>query len=141
MPVLMTVSTKEVGMGPGPEERASARSDEPEARSAARWRGRAALGTPAGLAERWPLLASCRLAARWLELQQNLGRSPRTIDAYARSLVDSLRFCDDRQEVEVIAAGRGDIAGYVHDLRERPGRHGANVVAFDSGAGLANATL
>ena len=31
-----------------PEERASARSDEPEARSAARWRGRAAEGSPAG---------------------------------------------------------------------------------------------
>ena len=30
---------------------------------------------------------------------------------------------------------------YVRDLRERPGRHGANVVALDSGAGLANATL
>ena len=31
--------------------------------------------------------------------------------------------------------------GYVRDLRERPGRHGANVVALDSGAGLSNATL
>ena len=127
-------------MGLVPEERASARSDEPEARSAARWRGRAAGGTPGGLAERWPSLASCPLAVRWLELQRDLGRSPRTIDAYARSLVDYLRFCD-RQEVEVIAAGRADIAGYVRDLRERPGRHGANVVAVNSGAGLANATL
>jgi hypothetical protein len=40
-----------------------------------------------------------------------------------------------------LAAGRAEIAGYVADLRERPGRHGANVIALDSGAGLANATL
>ena len=32
-------------------------------------------------------------------------------------------------------------AGYLGDLRERPGRRGANVIAIDSGAGLANATL
>jgi integrase len=37
--------------------------------------------------------------------------------------------------------GRAEIAGYVRDLRERPGRRGQNVVALDSGAGLANATL
>jgi site-specific recombinase XerD len=73
----------------------------------------------------------------WL---QDLGRSPRTVEAYARSLVDYLRFCE-RDRVEVAAAGRAEIAGYVRDLRERPGRHGANVVAIDSGAGLANATL
>ena len=34
MPVLITASIWEVGMGLVPEERASARSDEPEARSA-----------------------------------------------------------------------------------------------------------
>ena len=90
--------------------------------------------------ERWPDLGSCPLAVRWLVWQQDLGRSPRTIEAYARSLVDYLRFCD-RNEIGVVAAGRAEIAGYVRDLRERPGRHGANVVAFDSGAGLANATL
>ena len=32
MPVLITASTWEVGMGLGPEDRASARRDEPEAR-------------------------------------------------------------------------------------------------------------
>jgi integrase/recombinase XerD len=79
-------------------------------------------------------------AVRWLLWQQDLGRSPRTVDAYARSLVDYLRFCA-RHDVDVAGAGRAEIAGYVRDLRERPGRHGANVVALDSGAGLANATL
>ena len=72
--------------------------------------------------------------------QQDLGRSPRTVDAYARSLVDYLRFCE-RRDIDVVGAGRAEIAGYVRDLRERPGRHGANVVALDSGVGLANATL
>jgi len=89
---------------------------------------------------RWPALGSCPLAARWLVLQQDLGRSPRTIEAYARSIVDYLRFCK-RQHVDVVDAGRAEIARYVRDLRERPGRHGANVVALDSGAGVANATL
>ena len=89
---------------------------------------------------RWPELGLCPVGVRWLVWQQDLGRSPRTVDAYARSLVDYLRFCEP-DGVDVVAAGRAEIAGYVRDLRERPGRHGANVVALDSGAGLANATL
>jgi integrase/recombinase XerD len=46
-----------------------------------------------------------------------------------------------RNDIGVVDARRAEIAGYVRDLRERPGPHGANVVALDSGAGLANATL
>lgn len=89
---------------------------------------------------RWPTLGFCPLAVRWLLLQKDLGRSPRTIEAYARSLVDYLAFCQ-RHRIEIIEAGRAEIAGYVRDLRERPSRHGANVIALNSGAGLANATL
>jgi integrase/recombinase XerD len=101
---------------------------------------------PRGLARdaasgvRWPLLASCPVALRWLRLQADLGRSPRTIDAYARSLVDYLGYCE-RRGLDVAAVGRGEIAGYVRELRERPSRRRANVIAIDSGAGLANATL
>ena len=134
--LVITASTWEVGMDLVPEDRASARSDEPEARSAARWRGRAAGSTPAGLAERWPLLASCPLAVRWLELQRDLGRSPRTIDAYARSLVDYLRFCE-RHGVEVVEAGRADIAGYVRAVditRGVPGRPPAIAVTVSAPA-------
>jgi integrase/recombinase XerD len=127
-------------MGLVPEDRASARSDEPEARSGARWREHAPGNTPARLAERWPLLESCSFAVPWLEMQRDLGRSPRTVDAYARSLVDYVRFCE-RDGVDVVGAGRAEIARYVGDLRERPGRGGEKVVAIDSGAGLANATL
>lgn len=140
MPVLIEVSTWEVGMGLVPEDRAIARSDEPEARSAARWRERPVGDTPDGLVERWPSLAWCAEAVRWLEVQRDLGRSPRTVAAYARSLVDYLTYCG-RAGVDVLTAGRAEIAGYVRDLRERPGRHGENVVALDSGVGLANATL
>ena len=140
MPVLITASTEEVGMDLGPEERAIARSDEPEARSAARWREHAGARTPDPLVERWPELTSCCWAARWLAVQRDLGRSPQTVQAYARSLVDYLDYCD-RAGVDVVVAGRADVAGYLGDLRERPSRHGANVIAIDSGAGLANATL
>ena len=62
------------------------------------------------------------------------------MQAYARSLVDYLGWCD-RAGVEVETAGRAEIAGYLRDLRERPGRHGANVIALNSGVGLSNATL
>jgi site-specific recombinase XerD len=92
------------------------------------------------LAARWPQLASCPFALRWLALQGDLGRSPRTVGAYARALVDYLRFCEGRS-LEVTAVRHGEIAAYVRDLRERPSRRGANVIAIDSGAGLANATL
>ncbi len=62
------------------------------------------------------------------------------MQAYARSLVDYLAWCE-RECVDVEAAGRAEIAGYVCDLRERPGRRGANVISLSSGIGLSNATL
>ena len=127
-------------MGLVPEDRASARSDEPEARSDARWRVHAVANTLDGITERWPALASNPLAIGWLAVQRDLGLSPRTVRAYASSLADYLGFCD-RVGVDAVAAGRADIARYVGDLRERPGRHGANVIALASGAGLSVATL
>jgi integrase/recombinase XerD len=140
MPLMFVASTWEVLMSLADEDRAIARSDEPEARSEARWRERAAGNTPAAIAERWPGLASRSTAVRWLSVQADSGRSPRTVQAYARSLVDYIGWCD-RAGVEVDTAGRAEIAGYLRDLRERPGRHGANVIAWNSGVGLSNATL
>jgi len=127
-------------MGLVPEDRASARSDEPKARSDARWRVHAVADALDGIAERWPSLASNPTAIGWLVLQQDLGRSPRTVEAYARSLTDYLGFCD-HVGIDVVSAGRAEIARYVRDLRERPGGHGTNVIALDSGAGLSIATL
>jgi hypothetical protein len=47
----------------------------------------------------------------------------------------------ERAGVDPVAATRAQIAAFVRELRTWPGRRGANVVALDSGAGLANATL
>ena len=127
-------------MGLVPEDRAGARSDEPEARSEARWRERASFDTSESVGARWPVLRSCPRAIDWLGLQRDLGRSPRTVHAYARSLADYLAFCD-RVGVDATVAGRAQIARYVRDLRERPGRHGANVIVLGSDAGLSAATL
>src|SRR5215216_2468441 len=120
---------------------AGARSDEPEARSAARWRVDVSDESSAGeLVLRWPALAGCAEAVQWLGVQVDLGRSPRTVDAYARAVSDYLGFCG-RAGLEPLGLGRAGVAGYVRDLRERPGWRGKNVVAIDSGAGLSNATL
>ena len=55
MPLLIKASTwKVVEMGLVPEDRASARSDELEARSDARWRVHAVANTLDGITERWP---------------------------------------------------------------------------------------
>ena len=92
------------------------------------------------IAERWPVLGRHVRAAEWLQVWADLGRAPRTIDAYARGLAEFLQVCE-RDGVEPLTAGRAEIARFVRDLTSRPSRGGANVVALDSGVGLANATL
>src|SRR6266851_2774740 len=89
---------------------------------------------------RWPVLTTCQEAINWLEIQINLGLAPRTIEAYARGLADYFAVCQ-RERTDPLAAGRAEIAKYVRDLAVRPNRRGPNVVAIDSGVGLANATL
>jgi integrase/recombinase XerD len=91
-------------------------------------------------AERWPAIGSCGDVLTWLEIQVDLGLSPRTIDAYARALADYLIVCR-RDAIDPLGANRSEIAHYVRHLRQRPNRRGARIVALDSGAGLANATL
>src|SRR6267143_3131400 len=92
------------------------------------------------LAERWPVVDACSEALDWLKVQTALGLAPRTIEAYARGLTDYLVICS-RDGVDPLLAKRPDVARYVHDLKERPGHRGRNVVSFESGVGLANATL
>ena len=92
------------------------------------------------IVEKWPVLGRHAQAAEWLQVWADLGRSPRTIDAYARGLAEFLQVCEGRG-IDPAWAGRADIAVFVRELRSRPSRHGANVVALDSGVGLANATL
>ena len=92
------------------------------------------------LEERWPVLTRHERAAEWLRIWADLGRAPRTIDAYARGLAEYLQVCE-RVGVDPVAANRAQVAAFVRELTARPSRRGANVVALDSGAGLANATL
>jgi integrase/recombinase XerD len=90
--------------------------------------------------EKWPVLSRHGRAAEWLGIWADLGRAPRTIDAYGRGLAEYLQVCE-RDGVDPLAATRAQVGAFVRELTTRPSRRGANVVALDSGAGLANATL
>ncbi|MFK0181837.1 tyrosine-type recombinase/integrase [Streptomyces xanthochromogenes] len=92
------------------------------------------------LEEKWPVLGRNEQAAGWLQVWTDLGRAPRTIDAYARGLAEYLEMCE-RENVDPLTANRAHIALYVRELTSRPSRRGANVVSIDSGSGLANATI
>src|SRR5207248_750629 len=71
----------------------------------------------ATLAARWPAITSCSDALTWLEIQIDLGLSPRIIDAYARAMTDYLTVCR-RDAIDPLIAGRSEIARYVRDLRQ-----------------------
>src|SRR5690349_18501162 len=92
------------------------------------------------LVVRWPVLAGHQRAVEWLRIWTDMGRAPRTIDAYARGLAEYLQVCD-REGIDPLTATRAHVAMFVRELTSRPSRRGANVVALDSGSGLANATL
>jgi integrase/recombinase XerD len=91
-------------------------------------------------AEKWPVLGRHEVAAGWLRIWTDLGRAPRTIDAYARGLAEYLDVCE-RENVDPATASRAHVAVFVRELTSRPSRRGANVVSIDSGAGLSNATI
>jgi hypothetical protein len=57
------------------------------------------------LEEKWPVLGRHERAAEWLEIWSNLGRAPRTIDAYARGLAEYLLVCE-RDGVDPLTANR-----------------------------------
>ncbi|MGW4816320.1 tyrosine-type recombinase/integrase [Kitasatospora cineracea] len=92
------------------------------------------------LREKWPVLGRHEQAAVWLQIWTDLGRAPRTIDAYARGLTEYLLMCE-RDDIDPVTASRAHIALFVRELTSRPHRRGVNVVAIDSGSGLANATI
>ncbi|MDV6286978.1 hypothetical protein [Rhodococcus jostii] len=78
-------------------------------------------------------------AAGWLRVWTDLGRAPRTIDAYARGLAEYLEMCE--WDIDPLTASRAHIGIYVRKLTETalpPERkHGVAV----SGSGLVNATI
>jgi site-specific recombinase XerD len=90
---------------------------------------------------RWQAtLAAAPEAQRWLQLQADLGLAPRTVEAYGRALADYLAVCA-REHIDPVQADRSEVARYVRDLTARPHPRGGNLLALDSGRGLANATL
>ncbi|MEC3974499.1 tyrosine-type recombinase/integrase [Amycolatopsis sp. H20-H5] len=90
--------------------------------------------------EKWPVLGRHPRAAEWLQIWTDLGRAPRTIDAYARGLGEYLLVCE-REGIDPLTANRSQVALFVRELTTRPSSRGPNVVVLDSGSGLANATL
>jgi len=90
--------------------------------------------------EKWPVLGRHELAAGWLRIWVDLGRAPRTIDAYARGLAEYLQVCE-REGVDPVTANRAHVAVFVRELTTRPSHRGANVVLIDSGSGLSSATI
>lgn len=89
---------------------------------------------------RWPLVERTSHAATWFRIQANLGLAPRTLSAYAQGLADYFTTCAELG-VDPVAASKATVAQWVHRMTERPGIGGRNVVALDSGCGLANATI
>lgn len=89
---------------------------------------------------RYPLTAKHPLAFSLLKVEAALGHAQNTIDAYARAREDFFYFCA-REKCIPDTATKEHIARWVRDLTTRPHRRGSNVKVFDSGAGLANATL
>ena len=73
------------------------------------------------LEEKWPVLGRHQRAAEWLRIWVDLGRAPRTIDAYARGLAEFLLVCE-REGIDPVVANRSQIALFVKDLRTQPSR-------------------
>jgi integrase/recombinase XerD len=94
----------------------------------------------AKMLEKWPVIGRHERAAEWLGVWIDLGRAPRTIDAYARGLAEYLLVCE-RGGIDPVAANRSHVAAFVKELATRPSHRSSNVVSLDSGVGLSNATL
>jgi integrase/recombinase XerD len=86
--------------------------------------------------ERFPTLLNVPHLGKWLFIQNQLGRKPNTIDAYARTLLDYISFCKD-SSIEQATATREHVAAYIHNLANRPVQRGRFLVR----TGYANATI
>ncbi|MDV7088928.1 hypothetical protein, partial [Rhodococcus opacus] len=72
------------------------------------------------LKEKWPVLGRHERAAGWLRVWVDLSQAPRTIDAYARGLAESLQVCEDHG-VDPVAANRAGCCG-IHSRADRAGQ-------------------
>jgi len=89
---------------------------------------------------RYPLIAETKFGRQWLQIQRDLGLAQNTVEAYGHGLEDYLRFVRALQTDPMQANGE-IIAGYIHNLRGRPGATRGNVISIDSHSALSNATL
>ena len=71
------------------------------------------------LREKWPVIGRHEQATTWLQIWTDLGRAPRTIDAYARGLAEYLLMCE-REGVDPVTANRAHVAVFVRELTSRP---------------------
>lgn len=88
----------------------------------------------------YPHVFANDVARSWLLLGSNLGLAANTLDAYGRALEEYIAF-SAVGDTAIITATKAHVAAYVRYLTSRPKRRGRNMLALDSGAGLANATL
>jgi len=70
------------------------------------------VGAGAGIEEKWPVLVRHERAAEWLRIWADLGRAPRTIDAYARGLAEYLEVCE-RDGIDPVAATRAQVGVFI----------------------------
>src|SRR5260370_24559280 len=89
----------------------------------------------------FPRIAALPSAQEWLQLQANRQLSPRTVEAYGRSLEDLLHY-GARQDpsLDVETATKADLGGYVQDLVTRPNPHGPQIIHLHSARGLSYQT-
>ena len=93
---------------------------------------------PEAVEMKWPVLTRHDRAVECLRIWTDLGRAPRTVDAYSGVLAEYLQVCE-REGIDPLDATRAQVGVFVRELTSRPSRRGTNVVALDSGSGLANA--
>jgi site-specific recombinase XerD len=73
--------------------------------------------------ELFPHIRALPSAQEWLRLQANQQLSPRTVEAYGRSLEDLLHCCSQQEPpLDVETATKADLVEYVQDLVTRPNR-------------------
>ena len=70
---------------------------------------------PEAVETKWPVLARHDRALELLRIWIDLGRAPRTIDAYARGLAEYLQVCE-REGIDPLAATRAQVAVFVREL-------------------------
>jgi integrase/recombinase XerD len=86
--------------------------------------------------ERFPTLHSFPHVEKWLFVQNKHRLKRNTVEAYARTLLDYLSFCNE-SSIEQATATCEHIAAYIHNLANRPVHQGRKPIRI----GYANATM